>query len=54
MAATMPGLRVVIAEDAVQLFDEYVREPLRTQDLTDDERAELDRLLPVWLGTGVT
>ena len=29
-----------IAEDAVQLFDEYVREPLRTQDLTDDERAE--------------
>jgi hypothetical protein len=29
-----------IAENAVQLFDEYVREPLRTQDLTDDERAE--------------
>lgn len=29
-----------IAEDAVQLFDEHVREPLRAQDLTDDERAE--------------
>jgi DNA-binding transcriptional MerR regulator len=29
-----------IADDAVRLFDEYVREPLRTQDLTDDERAE--------------
>jgi len=29
-----------IAEDAVQLFDEYVREPLRAQELTDDERAE--------------
>ena len=29
-----------IAEDAVQLFDTYVREPLREQDLTDDERAE--------------
>jgi DNA-binding transcriptional MerR regulator len=30
-----------IAEDAVRLFDEHVREPLRTQPLTDDERAEL-------------
>lgn len=29
-----------IAEDAVRLFDEHVREPLRTQPLTDDERAE--------------
>src|SRR3954451_24534463 len=28
-----------IAENAVQLFDEYVREPLRAQELTDDERA---------------
>jgi len=30
-----------IAEDAVQLFDEHVREPLRGQPLTDDERADL-------------
>jgi len=30
-----------IAEDAVRLFDEHVREPLRAQPLTDDERAEL-------------
>ncbi|MFM8302820.1 MAG: MerR family transcriptional regulator [Actinomycetota bacterium] len=30
-----------IAEDAVQLFDEHVREPLRARALTDDERAEL-------------
>lgn len=29
-----------IAEDAVRLFDEHVREPLRHQPLTDDERAE--------------
>lgn len=29
-----------IAEDAVRLFDEHVREPLRAQPLTDDERAE--------------
>lgn len=29
-----------IAEDAVRLFDEHVREPLRAQGLTDDERAE--------------
>ena len=29
-----------IAEDAVRLFDEHVREPLRAQALTDDERAE--------------
>jgi len=29
-----------IAEDAVRLFDEHVREPLRAQDLADDERAE--------------
>jgi len=30
-----------IAEDAVELFDAHVREPLRAQPLTDDERAEL-------------
>ncbi|GMU77305.1 MAG: hypothetical protein AMXMBFR46_01060 [Acidimicrobiia bacterium] len=30
-----------IAEDAVQLFDTHVREPLRDQPLTDDERADL-------------
>jgi DNA-binding transcriptional MerR regulator len=29
-----------IAEDAVRLFDTHVREPLRAQALTDDERAE--------------
>jgi DNA-binding transcriptional MerR regulator len=29
-----------IAEDAVRLFDEHVREPLRTQGLADDARAE--------------
>jgi DNA-binding transcriptional MerR regulator len=32
-----------IAEDAVGMFDEHVRQPLRTADLTDDERA--DRLV---------
>jgi DNA-binding transcriptional MerR regulator len=29
-----------IAEDAVRLFDQHVREPLRAQALSDDERAE--------------
>ena len=29
-----------IAEEAVALFDEHVREPLRAAELTDDERAE--------------
>ncbi len=29
-----------IAEDAVRLFDEHVRVPLRAEDLGDDERAE--------------
>ena len=29
-----------IANDAVELFDEYVRRPLRDEPLTDDERAE--------------
>jgi len=29
-----------IAEDAVRLFDEHVRAPLRAEDLGDDERAE--------------
>jgi DNA-binding transcriptional MerR regulator len=28
------------AEEAVAMFDSYVREPLRTADLSDDERAE--------------
>ena len=29
-----------IAEQAVALFDEHVRQPLRTSDLPDDEKAE--------------
>jgi DNA-binding transcriptional MerR regulator len=29
-----------IAEDAVQMFDRHVREPLRTADLSDDEKAQ--------------
>ena len=28
-----------IADDAVRMFDEYVRAPLHTADLTDDEKA---------------
>jgi DNA-binding transcriptional MerR regulator len=29
-----------IAEDAVEMFDEHVREPLRNADLSDDEKAQ--------------
>ncbi len=34
-------MTVDIAETAVQLFDRYVREPLRASDRPDDEKAEL-------------
>ncbi len=29
-----------IAADAVEMFDEHVRRPIQTSDLTDDEKAE--------------
>ncbi|MFN8035324.1 MAG: MerR family transcriptional regulator [Acidimicrobiia bacterium] len=42
---------VDIARDAVEMFDEHVRRPLRSSDATDDEKARrlvdaFDRLLP--------